>query len=279
MPTTFSIKIGDGADLTAQQKQIIIEVRRAVTVVLIVFQRRLQRSCLQKVLQSNAMYKQRTSAIACTQYLNKLADIARLGLNSAESAPFAAMQLDAFKDEFVAREADAVKSQHVRALGGRALVIVVIMSLIYVFADWLLQLLPSPDLLKAMTLRYMAILVAGACCGTWLSFSIRRVVIGFSDLSLLEEDRLAPLSRLVFVGLLTTVFGLLLVTHLVVIQVGDVHVTINRSPVMTLLIGMLCGIAERALAGAVAHKAGDVVGKAETITMPVTAAITAGASR
>jgi hypothetical protein len=49
------------------------------------------------------------------------------------------------------------------------------------------------------------IAAAGAAIGTWLSFSIRRVELSFSQLAILEEDVLDPSVRIVFVIGLTLI--------------------------------------------------------------------------
>jgi hypothetical protein len=53
--------------------------------------------------------------------------------------------------------------------------------------------------------------------GVRLSFGARKTSIRFEDLHILEEDRLEPLVRLVFAGLLTLVLALLFSTQAVTI--------------------------------------------------------------
>ena len=113
----------------------------------------------------------------------------------------------------------------------------------------------SPGRPACTTCRTASALGSRTSIGTWLSFSLRRPVLGFADLAVLEEDRLNPTARILFVLGLTLVVGLLIYTKLVAIKVGEMGVDLH----MALLLGLLCGIAERALAGAVSQRAREVV--------------------
>jgi hypothetical protein len=126
-----------------------------------------------------------------------------------------------------------------------------------------------PDFAVPQQYKLFALLAAGACIGTWLSFAIRRVILEFEDLALLEDDRLDPTSRLFFVVLLTFVIGLLIITKMVGIKIGDIPLELSQEP-MAILIGLLCGISERALAGVVHTRAAEFAGRiGGTVKPPV----------
>ena len=90
-----------------------------------------------------------------------------------------------------------------------------------------------------------------------VSFSIRRVTLGFDDLANLENDRLDPGLRVLFIVALTAVVGLLFWTGAVTVGVGGFHTDFQLSGTHAVLIGALCGIAERAMATAVGRRAAD----------------------
>jgi hypothetical protein len=200
-------------------------------------------------------FRQRTdSATRLDEYLRALAGIARVGLMNTDDTqtPFADFALAGFKEEFVAREAGAIKNNYVRRLGLHALfataiaVIAYLLVIFFVPTDWI-----------PWRFRNFLLLAAGAAVGTWLSFSIRRQILSFSDLATLEEDRLNPGLRILFMVALTTVVGLLLWTHAVTIVVGSFNTNFESSGSHAALIGALCGIAERSLAVAVGRRAQD----------------------
>jgi hypothetical protein len=84
--------------------------------------------------------------------------------------------------------------------------------------------------------------------GVWLSFGARKTYFKFEDLHIPEQDRLEPLIRLFFAGLLTMMFGLMFSTHALTITIGGVDSSqFTSSPEIAILIGMLCGFSEQAL--------------------------------
>lgn len=237
--------------LADDQQKLIIDVLRALTVVKTVLLRTKPgpiSGAIRSVLRTHDDEAARTDLRGRRdQYVTRLAKIIELGLRKGQVA-FANQSLDGFKDYFVSLEADRVKNQYVKLLGMHALVWGVIF-----FMTWLV--LPKVPQLTGFS-PYL-LLAIGACGGTWLSFSLRRVVLGFGDLALLEDDRMNPTGRILFVVGLTWVVGMLLQTGVIKFSFGDAALKFEGSAPITpmLLIGALCGIAERALAGAVSTRA------------------------
>lgn len=196
------------------------------------------------------------NAIKLNEYLSALAGIAKVGLMNLDKSqtPFATLALAGLKDEFVAREAGLIKNAYVWRLGVDALVTIIIC----VGAAWFLGMRGFGPLVNFLWLW------AGAATGAWLSFSIRRVVLGFSDLAVLEDDRLTPELRIVFVVALTTVVGLMFWTGMVSLTIGSFTTDLKSAGKSALelataafLVGAFCGIAERSMASAVARRADD----------------------
>lgn len=110
--------------------------------------------------------------------------------------------------------------------------------------------------------RSFFVMAAASCAGTWLSFSLRRAVLGFTDLVSPEADRLNPLGRLLFVVGLTSVIGIFLSTDLIDLKLGNVpFATRMRMGLWAVLLGCVCGIAERAIASVVSRRSEDFVGR------------------
>jgi hypothetical protein len=192
-------------------------------------------------------------------YLRKLARIARIGLQNNQIDP-ARQALAGLREEFVMQQAGRVKNNYVR----RLLVVVVgwVTMLAVAYAMLYLSNKTIDDRLPLFT--WAAI---GAAIGTWLSFSIRKVDLGFADLANLETDLLTPFYRVVFVMALTTCVCLLFATGAINLVIGNLKTDVFNSPtdpgsdwLISLLVGTLCGISERALAGAVASRSQTFVG-------------------
>ncbi len=191
-----------------------------------------------------------------SEYLEAVAGIARVGLMNLDKTqtPFAELALKGLKDEFVALEAGPVKNAYVWRLGFCALVAITAFAILY---------FSIRQYVGTIELAVFLWLWAGAAVGAWLSFSIRRVVLQFSDLALLEDDRLTPELRILFVVALTTIIGLMLWTGVVGVTIGSFVAQLRGSgnaldlAVGAFLIGAFCGIGERSMASAVGRRADD----------------------
>ena len=137
--------------------------------------------------------------------------IARVGLQGTDPSlvALASQSLDALREEFVAIEAGRVKNRYLGRLGRRCL----IAAIISVFGYWMCRDGWWAGYSVPHDFRNFFLLTAGTAVGTWLSFSLRRVILTFLDLAALEEDRLDPTMRVLFVLALASVVGLLFWTE------------------------------------------------------------------
>jgi hypothetical protein len=102
----------------------------------------------------------------------------------------------------------------------------------------------------------------GAAIGTWASFSFRQVQFAFDDLVMVEEGSLDPPMRILFVIVLTMAACLLFWNGAVNIEIGSLKTAsdaFQHSGSIALLIGLFCGLSERALATAIAGRAAALV--------------------
>jgi len=250
------LRLGDNAkELAAEQQAVIVDVYRAKTVVNIVFERR-------EKLRATS---QKTSSVK-SLYLKELRDIAMVAADSTAGAVHARKRLEAFQDSFVAREAEVVKNQHLRVLGMHCLVFGTALLLPIVFLSFFTKASTSSD--SWHPLLILLVMAAASCMGTWLSFSLRKVSITYGDLAGLEEDRLDPVGRVIFVMLLTVVGGLILLSGLFEIKIAEKSLAFagtgsfdpGQQLIMAVLIGAFAGIAERSLSGLVTKQAEDILG-------------------
>ena len=190
-------------------------------------------------------------------YVLQIEGIAYVGLftNDPSHLSLAKLSLDALREEFVAREAGRVKNRYLRRLGKWCLTAAILSLLGYIVArEW------CPQQSIAHDFRNFFLLAIGTSVGTWLSFSLRRVILQFLDLATLEEDQMDPVHCVLFMIALTTVVGLLLATNAVGFQLGGFKAGVWEHGAWALLIGLLGGMAERAMAGAVSERAADFAG-------------------
>jgi hypothetical protein len=185
------------------------------------------------------------------QYVRKLAGIARVGLQGPHT-PLAKLALNELRAEFTAQQAGLIKNIYVRSLGAAAGVSSTSLLVLYAFIAKYVGVGWWYDH------KAFLIAAAGAAIGTWLSFSIRRVNLSFSDLAILEEDLLDPSVRIVFVIGLTLTACLLFWTGVMNIQIGDLKTNATefmQKGSIAMLVGIFFGISERALATAISGRA------------------------
>jgi hypothetical protein len=195
------------------------------------------------------------------EYMGKLVEIGKFGLQSPH-VELGNLALNGFRADFVAQEAGRIKNAYLRSLG---LIAGIASLLIFIFYAWATA---DPKDTSGFWHTHWVFLIAaaGAAIGTWLSFSIRRVSLSFDDLGILEEDRLDPSIRVIFVVTLTVVICLLFWTGAVNLEIGNLKTSGLADPssklplgAISLLVGIFCGIAERALATAISGRAAAFV--------------------
>lgn len=187
------------------------------------------------------------------EYFRPLLSLAQTGLvGESADARLASRALLTLKNEIVAREGGRIKNQYMKKLG------------IYAFCMALPTVIIGVCLYKIYpvlnVLTSFLFLWSGCLAGVWLSFGARKIFIKFEDLNILEKDRLNPIIRLVFTGLLTLIIGLLLSTKAIVINIGGITTeNITSNIQIAMLIGLLCGFSEQALSAKVSKHASSIL--------------------
>ncbi|HET6863191.1 MAG TPA: hypothetical protein VFH91_09085, partial [Pyrinomonadaceae bacterium] len=169
------------------------------------------------------------------EYFQSLLSLAQCGLVGEAANPEVARRaLSSWKNEVTAQEGGRIKNRYMIGLGIRAL------------------LLGAPPVgVSLIIFRYFThsselggflALWGGCMAGVWLSFGARKAAFKFEDLHIPEADRLEPIVRLIFAGLLTTILGLAFSVSAVIVTIGSISTfEINTKFRVALLIGMLCG--------------------------------------
>jgi len=186
-------------------------------------------------------------------YFKQLLGLAQAGLVGDRAQPAAAHQaLIVLRDQITAQEGGRIKNKYMKELGWKALLIGPGLLLVYVVISLFHQL-------DGVFKSYL-FLWAGCMAGVWLSFGARKRQLRFEDLHILEQDRMEPLVRLIFAGLLAVIFGLLFSSKMVVIKFGSVESwQFTEQMELALLFGILIGFSEQILPSTVGSKASELL--------------------
>jgi hypothetical protein len=189
-------------------------------------------------------------------YLTKLAEIAKHGLEGPHTA-LAQLALTSMRNEFVAHEGPRIKNSYVCRLGLACGIAAGIFLLAYtlIATGWV-----EREFWKIHKPFFLA--GTGAAIGTWLSFSIREVELSFDRLGVVEADLLDPAFRVLFVVALTIAACLLFWTGVMNIEIGNLKTTpgsFGQAGSIALLVGVFCGLSERALATSISGRAATFV--------------------
>jgi len=231
-----------------------VDIDRTLTIIKVVLRGRDALGTPRKWQQERHYLEQRRRS----HYIHQLAGIARVGLQGREVSltALAKQSLSSLQEEFVAMEAGSVKNRYLRRLGLRCLVA----AAFSVVGYFLCRNATGAGYQLPHALRNFFLLAAGTAVGTWISFSLRRVILTFLDLVALEEDQMDPTNRVLFVLGLSGVVGLLFWTGAVSVGIGEFKSQFAVNGAWALLIGLLLGIAERTMASAVSKRATDFAG-------------------
>jgi len=223
----FSLVSGTGS-VPDEQLRLRDEVDHALTVLRMVFD------------EKNTRFE---------EYFRPLLSLAQAGLVGDSAQPELGLRaLSSLKAEITSREGGRIKNQYMKVLGRWALIVGGPALLLGLGAAFAVQDQPL--------VRNFLFLWAACMAGVWVSFGARKTVFSFEDLHIPEEDRMEPLVRLVFAGLLTIIVSLLFSTHAIEVTMGAIKSSdLEKRSDVAFLIGMLCGFSEKALSSQVGKQA------------------------
>ena len=187
-------------------------------------------------------------------YFDRLLSLAQVGLTGTHPLPpLAQHSLTMLKNEIVAQEAPAIRMRYLNRLGIHALaqasisaILVMVLHHFEVF---------DKDLFSTTEIVNCGILWIGCMAGVWLSVGMDPPATRFECLQHLASDSMEPSVRLIFTGLLAIFVALLLNTGVVTIQLGLLSTETFLSDFkISLILGMLCGLGEKALSTTVSQR-------------------------
>ena len=243
---------------SAEKLELYVQINKALTVVRTVCERmedRSERGLRAWIFGPNTDLQKRARLLQ-SEFLEKLHGVAWIGLE-LEFTAMAKLTLSEVRNEFFVRQAGRIKNMYVRRLGAWAGITAFSLILIYVS-------IYTGDVASPWASNHKSFLLAagGAAIGAWASFSARQVQFVFDDLVMVEEASLDPPMRILFVIVLTMAACLLFWNGAVNLEIGNLKTQsepFRQSGSIALLIGLFCGLSERALATAIAGRAAAFV--------------------
>lgn len=194
-------------------------------------------------------------------YFVRLFRLAQVGLEGPDSASKQARStFEAIKTSILDDEGGRIKTRNFVALGEAALLIGIVLGVLY-FVLQISAQSPLERLLETLQFRRVAlanflILLCGCLLGVCLSYGVRTSTMTLSDLVSSGADRLPPTHRLLFIGALTGLFGLLFTSGIVELKVGSLSTAeIASNPGLAFIVGAFFGLGESALPGLAGKRA------------------------
>lgn len=190
----------------------------------------------------------RRDATRFRRYYVRIFRLAQVGLEGGDPVPKTALsELKTLKDSLIEDEGFGVKTRNISKLGETALML----SLPLAIAYFVLLVAGKGDIDKMLTtlridrtvLANFLILWIGCFTGVCLSYGIRTTTLTLTDLISPSPDRLPPSTRLLFIGTLTMLFGLLFTSGIVELKLGSYSTAqIATDPTIAFIVGTFFGL-------------------------------------
>ena len=196
-------------------------------------------------------------------YYVRLFRLAQVGLEGSDPSPKQAKSaLDTIKVSLLDDEGLRVKTLNLTKLAETALMLSIPLAMLYFILlvagkgsinDLLITLNVSRT-----TLANFMLLWIGCFTGVCLSYGVRTATLTLGDLVSPGPDRLPPSARLLFIGTITMIFGMLFVNGIIEVKLGGQSTAnIASDPTVAFIVGAFFGIGESTLPGMAGKRAQD----------------------
>ena len=120
--------------------------------------------------------------------------------------------------------------------------------------------LPNFDAIKNLGIFKFSFFFCACLLGVWLSFGARKTVLSFEELTTIEEDRLEPLMRLIFIGAIAMVFSIFFYKEAIFVKVGTVSSKdISSDSYVAMIFGVSLGLSEQILGKKITKKSSFII--------------------
>ncbi len=173
------------------------------------------------------------------EYFVPLLSLAQAGLVGANANPnHAKKALEILKQNLIDKEGWAIKNGYLKKLG----IICLYAISFYVLSFILLRLC-----FNEIEFSNFSILLCGCCIGIWLSFAMRKVVLSFEDIYIIEKDQMEPIIRLIYANILCAIIFLGFNIGFIKLNIGSIPIDATNGISFVFLIGCLLGVSEQTL--------------------------------
>ncbi|MFR8990442.1 MAG: hypothetical protein ACLVH9_04665 [Fusobacterium sp.] len=163
--------------------------------------------------------------------------LAQGGLAGRTGNPqMAKKSLNSLKNDILTVYGQKLKTKYIYNLGKTALFFDIITYILY-------STIPNP------TFKLYLIVLMGTFIGSWISFCIRKLEIKFDDLVHFEKDLMPYFIRLIFIGIVSVIFAMIINNEIITILFSDFSLKgFFLTKEKSLLFGILCGLVDIKLA-------------------------------
>lgn len=196
---------------------------------------------------------EKTEETTKKKYIKKLVSLSQVGLVADPAQTKAAnLALEKLQEEIVLVEGKRIKNEYMRTLGLEAFCIGVIVSIITYIAHYYT---------KQVWVYCIWAVIIGALSGTWISFGARKFEIEFKDLSSLENDKMGPMLRLIYISVAALIFTIFMNVGLFQIKIGNLDTSNSFNDMKSaIVIGLISGLIESRIGVSVYKKATSIFG-------------------
>lgn len=232
----FSIK-PENTEVSENQQKLHLEIEKTLVVVRKLFH---------------------NSQIDLQKYFSQLLTLAQAGLVPDNAQPLISLNaLQQLKAEIVDKKSGEVKNAYFRLLGYKAIKIASPAIISALFIKCLYYFVNKSDLLNNLSIFSNFLYIWSSCMlGIWISFGTRKTILTFEELTTIEEDRLEPSIRLIFVGSISIIFSLLFYTNALELKIGAISTKqISSDAFIAIIFGVFLGLSEQVIGKKITKRA------------------------
>lgn len=183
------------------------------------------------------------------KYFEMLLTLSQAGLSGENADPILGLEaLENLKNEIFTVEACHFKNRYMKKQGITAVIYIIILIFIYV-SIVLINSFIAPDFISDFDIKNYILVFIGSLIGNWISFGVRKLDITFKDLVNFESDGLEHHIRLIFIGLVSVIFTMILNAKFFSISFNKIDlISLLSAKESAILLGIILGLLDNKLA-------------------------------
>lgn len=197
------------------------------------------------------------SQIELQHYFSQLLSLAQAGLVQDNAQPTISLNaLAQLKLEIIDKKSGEIKNTYFKQLGIKAIKLGVLPFILSLGFKGYYYFQTSNEVLESLNIFTNFLLVWSSCLfGVWLSFGTRKTILSFEELTTIEQDRLEPYLKLIFISSIALVFSLLFYKKVIIIEFGSIATTgIESDPFISMIFGIFLGLGENIIGNKLTKK-------------------------